>query len=110
MSIDPADYWMTPDEERKLEDKLADRRVHYLEANEYIVDGDESLNNGKWSKAEKEIENLKKTDAFYEWWDAVGSSIRPKFGQDTEEHVKRIALAAWQDRGLRLDNTNNKAQ
>ena len=50
MSIDPADYWMTPDEERKLEDKLASRRVHYLEANEYIVDGDESLNNGKWSK------------------------------------------------------------
>ena len=50
MSIDPADYWMTPDEERKLEDKLAARRVHYLEANEYIVDGDESLNNGKWSK------------------------------------------------------------
>ena len=50
MSIDPADYWMTPDEERKLEDKLAGRRVHYLDANEYIVDGDESLNNGKWSK------------------------------------------------------------
>jgi hypothetical protein len=50
MSIDPADYWMTPDEERKLEDKLEDRRVHYLKANEYIVDGDESLNNGKWSK------------------------------------------------------------
>ena len=24
MSIDPADYWMTPDEERKLEDKLAE--------------------------------------------------------------------------------------
>jgi hypothetical protein len=46
MSIDPADYWMTPDEERKLEDKLEDRRVHYLKANEYIVDGDESLNNG----------------------------------------------------------------
>ena len=22
MSIDPADYWMTPDEERRLEDKL----------------------------------------------------------------------------------------
>ena len=52
------------------------------------------------SKAEKEIENLKKTDAFYEWWDAVGSSIRPKNGQDMEEHAKRIALAAWQDRGL----------
>lgn len=26
------------------------------------------------------------------------------------EHTKRVALAAWQDRGLRLDNTNNKAQ
>jgi len=49
---------------------------------------------------DQEIENLKKTDAFYEWWDAVGSSIRPKNGQDMEEHAKRIALAAWQDRGL----------
>lgn len=51
-------------------------------------------------KKDQEIENLKKTDAFYEWWDAVGSSIRPKNGQDMEEHAKRIALAAWQDRGL----------
>jgi hypothetical protein len=24
--IDPADYWMTPDEERKLEDKYESRR------------------------------------------------------------------------------------
>ena len=61
---------------------------------------------------DQEIENLKKTDAFYEWWDAVGSSIRPKNGQDMldEEHAKRIALVAWQDRGLRLDNANNQAQ
>ena len=59
----------------------------------------------------QEIENLKKTDAFYEWWDAVGSNIQPKLGQDMAyghyqihkvmaEHTKRVALAAWQDRGL----------
>jgi hypothetical protein len=69
---------------------------------------------------DQEIENLKKTDAFYEWWDAVGSSIRPKnvqdmkdlpyVLQDMEQHAKRVARIAWQDRGLRLDNTNNKAQ
>ena len=54
-----------------------------------------------------EIEKLKQTDKFYEWWDAVGSSIRPKNCQDMEEHAKRIALVAWQDRGLRIDKTIN---
>jgi len=50
MSIDPADYWMTPEEERKMEEKHASRRVHYHEWGEYIQEGDEQLNNGKWSK------------------------------------------------------------
>jgi|TARA_R110000751_G_scaffold23548_1_gene65052 hypothetical protein len=46
--IDPAEYWMTPDEERKMEDKRSRRRVHYLEDGEYIQRDDEFLNNGKW--------------------------------------------------------------
>jgi hypothetical protein len=50
MSIDPADWWMTPREEAAMEAKLAARRVHYLEWGEYIQEGDEHLNNGKWSK------------------------------------------------------------
>ena len=33
-----------------MEAKLAARRVHYLRFGEYIQEGDEQLNNGKWSK------------------------------------------------------------
>ena len=50
MSIDPAEWYMTPQEEAAMEAKLAARRVHYLRCGEYIQEGDEQLNNGKWSK------------------------------------------------------------
>jgi hypothetical protein len=48
--ITPVGLFHTPENIKELQDILAARRVHYLAANEYIVDGDESLNNGKWSK------------------------------------------------------------
>jgi len=48
--MDYDEYWMTPDEEKAREDKIAARRVHYLEHGEYIQEGDEYLNNGKWSE------------------------------------------------------------
>jgi hypothetical protein len=51
-----------------------------------------------------EIEKLKQTDKFYEWWDAVGSAIRRYESQDVQEHSLRVARMAWQDRGLLIDN------
>jgi hypothetical protein len=51
-----------------------------------------------------EIEKLKQTDKFYEWWDAVGSAIRRYESQDMQEHSLRVARMAWQDRGLLIDN------
>ena len=53
-----------------------------------------------------EIEKLKQTDKFYEWWDAVGSAIRPREGQDMQEHSLRVARMAWQDRGLLIENVD----
>jgi hypothetical protein len=55
-----------------------------------------------------EIEKLKQTDKFYEWWDAVGSAIRPREGQDMQEHSLRVARMAWQDRGLLIENTEDR--
>jgi hypothetical protein len=55
-----------------------------------------------------EIEKLKQTDKFYEWWDAVGSAIRRYEGQDMQEHSLRVARMAWQDRGLLIDNMSDK--
>jgi hypothetical protein len=51
-----------------------------------------------------EIEKLKQTDKFYEWWDAVGSAIRRYESQDMQEHTLRVARMAWQDRGLLIEN------
>jgi hypothetical protein len=55
-----------------------------------------------------EIEKLKQTDKFYEWWDAVGSAIRRYESQDMQEHSLRVARMAWQDRGLLIDNMSDK--
>ena len=55
-----------------------------------------------------EIEKLKQTDKFYEWWDAVGSAIRRYESQDVQEHSLRVARMAWQDRGLLIDNMSDK--
>jgi hypothetical protein len=57
-----------------------------------------------------EIEKLKQTDKFYEWWDAVGSAIRRYEGQDMQEHSLRVARMAWQDRGLLIDNGTKMKQ
>ena len=46
MSIDPADYWMTPDEERKMEEKHAAKNTP---KKDYT---------GQIEKANKEIESL----------------------------------------------------
>ena len=51
-----------------------------------------------------EIEKLKQTDKFYEWWDAVGSAILRRECQDMQEHSLRVARMAWQDRGLLIKN------
>jgi hypothetical protein len=32
---------------------------------------------------------------FDDWWEDVGSAIRPNDGADHEEHAKRIAKLAW---------------
>ena len=50
-----------------------------------------------------EIEKLKQTDKFYEWWDAVGSAILRRECQDMQEHSLRVARMAWQDRGLLIE-------
>ena len=54
-----------------------------------------------------EIEKLKQTDKFYEWWDAVGSAIRRYESQDMQEHSLRVARMAWQDRGLLIENVEH---
>lgn len=33
---------------------------------------------------------------FLEWWNLIGSGIRPLPGEDMEEHSKFIAFMAWE--------------
>ena len=48
MSIDPAEWYMTPQEVAAIDANIATRRVHYLECGEYIIKDDEFLNNETW--------------------------------------------------------------
>lgn len=34
-------------------------------------------------------------DAFQQWWYDEGSGMAPKDGEETEEHVYRVARIAW---------------
>lgn len=48
--------------------------------------------------AAKEIEALRTRGVFVthdEWWDQVGSALRPRVGEDAHEHVKRVTVICW---------------
>lgn len=38
---------------------------------------------------------IPKNVAFDKWWFVIGSGVRPKEGQDTEEHSECVAEASW---------------
>jgi len=50
-----------------------------------------------------EVERLEKANAhtnlksasFEQWWEDVGSGIRPHTGDDAEEHAKAVSRSAW---------------
>ena len=48
--------------------------------------------------AAKEIEALRARGVFVthdEWWDQVGSALKPRVGEDAHEHVKRVTAICW---------------
>ena len=46
-------------------------------------------------EAQRMSEKLNKSASFQQWWEDVGSGIRPLPGNDAEEHAKTVARSAW---------------
>lgn len=51
-----------------------------------------------------EIYKKKQSKIFNSWWNSVGSGITPITEHDMDEHAKRVAYAAWLDRGTLISN------
>ena len=50
------------------------------------------------------IYKKKQSKIFNSWWNSVGSGITPIAEHDMDEHAKRVAYAAWLDRGTLISN------
>ena len=49
-----------------------------------------------------DVQRLVRKDDFHNWWDIIGSGLRPAIGEDAEEFALRVSFEAWQQRGLLL--------